>query len=205
MKSSLWLANSGSVFLMSSALLLNGCATEIEWPRRQALDSPRWPQPRRGHRCPRAGEPILRERTGQLSGVQITAMSNSFEGRVARFLRTVKNCGLRRPRYSPDIVPPPLNSSMIRLPGGAWMATIVPLHLILRWESWNSRCSPNCNRPAWPRRQTFPPIRTQELPSSTTAHSRADSQPDRPLVIHRGEGAAMDIKPIAWFDAPWYR
>jgi hypothetical protein len=39
MKSSPWLANSGLLFLMSSALLLNGCATEIEWPRRQALDS----------------------------------------------------------------------------------------------------------------------------------------------------------------------
>jgi hypothetical protein len=39
MKSSPRLANSGLAFLMSSVLLLNGCATEIDWPRRQALDS----------------------------------------------------------------------------------------------------------------------------------------------------------------------
>jgi hypothetical protein len=39
MKSSPGPANSGLALLMSSVLLLNGCATEIDWPRRQALDS----------------------------------------------------------------------------------------------------------------------------------------------------------------------
>jgi hypothetical protein len=34
-----WLAGRGGGFLVFSALLLGGCATEIDWPRRQALDS----------------------------------------------------------------------------------------------------------------------------------------------------------------------
>jgi hypothetical protein len=39
MKSSPRFGYSGLAFLTSSALLLSGCSTQIDWPRRQALDS----------------------------------------------------------------------------------------------------------------------------------------------------------------------